>query len=300
MRRMGPVDYVVLDFDGTFTDVEQESKGFEPAVAHMVASLIGSDRIDPLWEVATKRVDDDPDENGWSIGGRTVAPGNADPYIRASTAMRLIFSWLEYVKDPQARDALQSRIFTDAYTGYTTAVARPDAVRVLRELVASGRTVAIVTNSSTEAVAKKLDQFDPSLRYVRGERPGPGEIALFGNARKFSLDAPKKLRPQFAKLKASIRVAGLSRPVYLRRGPYYDALCKIWTNPEKDAARTLVCGDIYELDLALPEALGCQVQLVARGESTPRWAREHVAGISRGRGQCDDALSAVLGRLRPR
>lgn len=290
------IDTVVLDFDGTLTDVAQESAGFASAVALMVARLIGSDRIDPLWAAALARAAD-PQDDGLSVAGKTVAPGDADPYVRARTAMQLVFDWLDYLRDPRAREAVQAIIFEDAYRNHTLAAPRPDAAEVLRALVKTGRTVAIVADPSVDALLPKLAKLEPSLSYVHEGKAKAGEVYVFGGARKHSLQGPTHTAVQFNALPKTVKVAGLSRPVYPKRGAYYDALCKLWRNPYTDAARTLVCGDVYELDLALPAALGCKVQLVGRGAATPRWARDHVAGLPVGRGQCHDALSAVLERL---
>ena len=57
------------------------------------------------------------------------------------------------------------------------------------------------------------------------------------------------------------------------------------------AKDTLVCGDIYELDLALPQSLGCAVHLMTRA-ATPTHEREFV-----GPGQHGDDLRAILARL---
>jgi hypothetical protein len=52
------------------------------------------------------------------------------------------------------------------------------------------------------------------------------------------------------------------RPIYLRRGAYFEAInralaCEALTN-------TVFCGDIWEMDLAMPYALGANVHLLDR------------------------------------
>jgi hypothetical protein len=83
--------------------------------------------------------------------------------------------------------------------------------------------------------------------------------------------------------------------VYLRRGKYYEALRGIWKQTGTTPEQTLVAGDIYELDLALPAALGAQLQLVARDNVL---AYEETAVRALGaRGGVDTSLRALLPRL---
>ena len=58
--------------------------------------------------------------------------------------------------------------------------------------------------------------------------------------------------------------AALGRPTWLRRGAFFDALADVWGSDADGPASTIFCGDIWELDLALPSALGCAVHLVER------------------------------------
>ena len=102
------------------------------------------------------------------------------------------------------------------------------------------------------------------------------------------------VQTRFDALEESTQIPGLDRPVYLRRGRYYEVLRDIWTRTEATPESTFVCGDIYELDLALPAQLGARVHLVARA-STPAYeldAAEAAGGWSHD-------LDGVLESLRP-
>ena len=74
---------VILDFDGTFTDIETEAQPFVPAFRREVESRIGSNAT-RYWENAERTVDESPDAYGWESEGVIVAPATADPYIRAT------------------------------------------------------------------------------------------------------------------------------------------------------------------------------------------------------------------------
>jgi hypothetical protein len=67
-----------------------------------------------------------------------------------------------------------------------------------------------------------------------------------------------------------VRVEGVARPVYLRRGSYFEALCAT----QFPLAETLVVGDIWELDLAMPAALGAHVHLIQRASPFETYAYE--------------------------
>ena len=94
----------------------------------------------------------------------------------------------------------------------------------------------------------------------------------------------------------SIQFDGLlPRPVYLRRGKYYEALRDIWNQTGTGPESTLVAGDIYELDLALPIELGLQVHLVT-GPTTASYERAALAALGP-RVSSGDRVSDVLARL---
>ncbi len=80
-------DLVLLDFDGTFTDVEKEAGPFFEAYLADVRELLGPG-FESEWEQAAATMSADPANHGWLHEGRIVAPGNADPYLRATKATR--------------------------------------------------------------------------------------------------------------------------------------------------------------------------------------------------------------------
>jgi hypothetical protein len=107
------------------------------------------------------------------------------------------------------------------------------------------------------------------------------------------LAAPEKSDARFDRVPDTQHVDGLARPILLKRGRYFDVLRQLWDETGARPERTLVCGDIYELDLALPAALGACVHMVGR-PSTPSYERE---AVSRAGGTFSIELSGVLARL---
>jgi len=146
-------------------------------------------------------------------------------------------------------------------------VFRPDALEVAEKALEQGVPVYVVSNSRTDNVVAKLERLSSDLL---------ARLEVRGDARKFHLVEPSTPDPRFDAVPAVLELEGLPREIYLRRGRYFDALRAIWEATGTTPERTLVAGDIFELDLALPAALGATVHLVGR-EDTPEWERRAAA-----------------------
>ena len=276
-------DLLILDFDGTFTDVEKEAGPFVDAYLQDVRQLLGED-IEADWNRALETIRSAPNVYGWTYGGHVVAPGNADPYLRATVVMNMLFDERGLYPDPEERtDVLQNLYFTNYPKAAT--VFRSDAKDVVEALLGTDKPVFVVTNSATDAVLHKLEKLAPK---------GAERLSVRGNAKKYIVVEPPSPDACFTELPAEQKLPGLERPVYLRRGHYYDVLKELWTATGAAKDRTLIAGDIYELDLAMPSNLGVHVHLVA-GKNTPAFEREAVTALPRG--QVSTELGAVLGRL---
>jgi len=274
---------IILDFDGTFTDVEAEAGPFYEAYRQDVLSILGPDFEDE-WNAAQATIADNPGLHGWLHDGRIVAPGDADPYLRATVIMNMIFDRRGIYTDLEERTAVLQKLYFDNYPKADT-VFRAEAKEVVEALLASDVPVVVVTNSATDDVQKKIDRLDPK---------GREDLRVIGNARKFIVTDPATPDPRFASLPETIEVGDLARPIYPRRGHYFDLLRTIWTETGTAPAETLVAGDIFELDLMLPAALGAEVMLVTK----PRTAEfEKTACAALDRGSVTDDLYPVLARL---
>lgn len=272
-----PYDLVIMDFDGTFTDVEREAVPFLAHYRQGLAKLLGKP-VDGVWERAVTTVRAEPDRHGFRYGERIVAPSHADPYILASCVSRLV---LEAAGRP-ALEGLED-LFHQSYAHADT-VFRPDAREVAQAVVALDAPAYVVSNSRRDNVVRKLGTLDPALL---------AELVVQGDARKFELVTPEPTDERFEALPESLDLEEPERPLYLRRGRYYETLRSIWATTGTTPERTLVCGDIFELDLALPASLGADVHLVGR-PSTPPWERDAVTHVG---GTFGTDLSAVLARL---
>jgi FMN phosphatase YigB (HAD superfamily) len=278
-----PIDCVVLDFDGTFTDLTHEAPGFEAAFPELLADLLGKP-LHGAWDEARERVRALAPELGWVVEGHTVAPADADPYILASCAAHALFDrLLVLTRDPVLRSDVITTLYKRAHTG---AAFRPEARAVFESLLARGVPVYIVTNAFPDAVQKKLAALAPA---------GLDRIRIRGDARKFLIAPPTTDDPRFAALPEAKALPGLTRPALLGRGRYFDALAAIWRETGARPETTLVCGDIFELDLALPAELGAQVHLVARPK-THAYEIDAIRALGP-RGGMSDSLLPLLERV---
>ena len=274
-------DCLVLDFDGTFTDVEREAIPFLEVYRAGLARLLG-EAIDDRWREAVEVVQSDPDAHGFEYAGRIVAPSHADPYILATSVANLVLAGHPELSGETRAHALEA-LFAESYAKADT-VFRPDAGEVVEAVLSYGAPVFVVTNSHTAHVQDKIRALVPDHAAL---------IEVRGDARKFHLVEPEPPDSRFEALPESMQVEGLGRPVYLRRGRYFEALRRVWEETGASPERTLVGGDIFELDLALPAALGARIHLVARAH-TPLYER---AAVERAGGTWSAELRGLLAVL---
>ncbi len=282
------IDCVVLDFDGTFTQVEEEAAPFEEVYRSNVADLLGRN-VDEAWQREAAWIRGRPNEFGWNVDGKIVAPATSDPYLLSTAIAHRVFDGAGVLQNRPFRAEIAQALYREAYK-YTRTSFKPEAKSVLETLLATGTRVFVVTNSHTEVVARKLDELNPT---------GRERLEVVGDAKKYVIDEPV-LSPEdcaaFASVPETRELPGLPRPVYLRRGRYYEALCRIWKETGSSADRTLVCGDIYELDLALPEALGAEIHLIVGAGTLP--FERHAIELSGARGGMSPTLEALPARLK--
>jgi hypothetical protein len=155
--------------------------------------------------------------------------------------------------------------------GKTLNCFREGARPVLESL--EGTATYVVTNSHTIPVKEKLRSL--------GQHPD-GSCSLewlvnrvHGTAKKYYLDDDFDLVPESMELK------GLPRPVLLRRQKYYAVLELLLRDESMDWSQLVVVGDIFELDLSLPLALGARVGLLSN-PFTPTYEKDFLEGHPRG------------------
>ena len=263
--------HVVLDFDGTSTLVEAAHERYLARYRELLVAGVKDAKGDAIgrdfaarWDEGVDAVTAASPEAGWVTQSRTpAAPAAADPFILSGE----VVAWLErrWLEVHPGRAVV---VPPDAYkTAYADAEApfRPELIEVLQAIVDQDVAVAFVSNSSEAAIAGRLD------RHLRDHPALRARIRVFGGAAKFMIreldwdeELPRSVTRPFRKLPVTWSTRRLARPIYLRRGAYYRTLLRVWGDDPGLARTTLVVGDIFELDLALPAALGAHVHLVER------------------------------------
>ncbi|HEY1549599.1 MAG TPA: hypothetical protein VGG28_17345 [Kofleriaceae bacterium] len=278
-----PARVLVLDFDGTMTDAEAEGRPFRDGYLDDLCTLVGRPVGDPeVLELAAEveaELERAPASHPFLWMGRAVAPATVDPYLRMVPIAHRILDRAGAMKDPVDRGRLLGSVLYKYNYAKTLGhpVFRAKAGETLRTL--AGSPTWIVTNSDTHAVAGKIALLDRDV-------PGVAWLTsrVRGYAKKFDVDDSWQGAPE------SLEVPDLARPVLLRRREYFAILKQILDEANATFAELVVVGDIFELDLAMPLALGARVGLVTSAR-TPAYERAFVQ--SHPRGALIDDLASV-------
>jgi phosphoglycolate phosphatase-like HAD superfamily hydrolase len=277
---------IVLDFDGTLTDADAHAPAFYEASGQELAQRLGWDgsTLRREWQRARAVVAGLPSTAAWMVNGRGVCPATADPYLIANSVTQLLFSEHRPALASAALTAGVLEVHRAAYRRVPPPL-RPEACSVLEELCAGGYHLRVVTNSHTQAVAGMLDAL--SFR-------GRDQVIVRGDAGKFSVCGSAAADARFESLPEVVEWPEVGRAIHLRRGRYFDLLRATWDETGTDPASTLVVGDVFELDLAMPVVLGTHVHLVTRAGTML-----HEERLTRklARGDADERLVAILERI---
>ena len=256
----------ILDFDGTMTDAEAEGAPFRAGYLEDVATLCGRPlaEVEALAGAFEAEVAGAPDAHGWLFQGRIVAPATVDPYLRMMPVARKIFDATgAFESDADRTRLLDGVLYKYNYLKTRTAF-RPGAKEALAAL--AGTETYVVTNSHTEAVQRKIEALGQGWLVPR----------VLGRAQKYVIDEAFTLVP------AALALPGLSRPVLLRRRAYFELIDSLRRASGAAWSEVTVAGDVFELDLSLPLALGATVALVVN-DFTPAYERAFVESHPRGR-----------------
>lgn len=244
--------YILLDFDGTLTAPDRITEAFLGAYRSEFLARVGQEHA-ALWDRTLAAVRFGSPHLGWMLEGYEACPAAADPYVLASAVSDRMLASL----DRRDLAHVPGELYVALY-GAFEAPFRPEFPEVLAALRATGATVAIISNASTGKITTRLNQ---QVGAVAADLP------VIGGARKFGVRPATRTTPTRARFDALPDVTacpGLARPTWLRRGAFFDALADVWGADADAPAATIFAGDIWELDLALPAALGCHVHLVER------------------------------------
>lgn len=272
------IELVVLDFDGTVTEIKKEGKPFTSGYKDDVSAALDMELLEfrKKWKAAQRKVRRNPVEYGWEIDGIMVTHALVDPIIYTQTVAGVVMDDAGFLLDQEERKAFLKKIFEDNYP--KTGAFFRQGVDDFLHIVKSAFDLCIVTNSRTNHVVDKIKEL-PSDH---------SDIPIYGNALKF---IPT---PDWTEVPEYVEDNGFIRPVFLRRKRYWDVLQKIMDKRNLISEQVAVVGDIYEMDLALPEYKGMNI-ILAPNSMTPDFEIETVNASPLGYVAKD--LDAVIGHL---
>lgn len=287
------ISTLVLDFDGTCTQIPGIYRNYWEEYRNNLSVELGEVTATE-WDETLNAVRTQSPIAGWTLGGAQSAPAAADPYILAYEAAQFLYRKRKLAK-PDLPSPNLSAVHTHAYEK-APAPWRESAKEVFEQLLERGVTVSFISNSATSAIKQRLVE-------LFGSASAAERIQVHGGAAKFLVQEPMwETRPTpmleiFRSFPAEAKTTytQLQRPIYLRRGSYFQAISKIVQDDREQLSRTLFCGDIWELDLALPAAFGARIHLLERAApfSTYSYERSALADVG-SRGRSSEDLDGLL------
>jgi hypothetical protein len=247
MQTDSGVAHIILDFDGTCTQIppiveaylDLYCKGLNESELSVTPSE---------WREAQAIVRQHSPKAGWTVAGCPSAPAAGDPYVLADEAARLI------LRRRGAKTPVPPTVHTQAYDA-ALAPWREEARDTFSRLVDRGVGLHFVSNSSTTFISRRL-------RDLFGDgHPMTAKISVQSDAGKFRIcelnwDDPAAVSVEAKRRFQSLPVAygdklltETERPVYLRRGAYFEAINRVLDGDFAALTNTVFCGDTWEMDL---------------------------------------------------
>jgi FMN phosphatase YigB (HAD superfamily) len=260
------LELVVLDFDGTLTNVDEEAVPAVQGWKNDLRETLGFSEAEfsSVWEDAQSRILSEPSQYGWIMGDKIIAPPYASPMVMARTISEVLFDDAgKYLQRVEREELLQNHFFKRNYKN-TKIVFKEGADSFLQELKKLFE-VVIVTNSGTNDVVRKLAHLESDH----------SELNVAGGAKKYVINNGWVAVPE------SEDREGFGRPLFLRRENYWNVLSDIMNKAGVGPNNVTVVGDIYEMDLLLPEYAGMHTALTPRS-STPSYEIDAVTAYDKG------------------
>ncbi len=249
--------FIAFDFDDTLTDTSTTGPAFEAKYEAELMRVLGRENaaLAPLRAIRENIVAD-PAAHGWRRGEVVVARASSDHFILNRTAATLWFDVEHLFAKPVEREAFLELLYSHCYATAPRAPLKPEVRDVVAEQQRRGARTCVFSNSAPDRIAVTLGAAGVAME-VRG------------HAKKFEVDTAWSLPGVQL---TSLNVPGLERSVALQRRQYHDALAAFC---EGMWSALTVVGDNFELDLALPHAMGASIVLI----ETPQTPAYEVAFV---------------------
>ncbi len=275
---------VIFDFDGTLTDAEKEGTPFKEGYFEYLSTLTGLALAELKAQAIAieQEIAQNSQNYGWLFQGKIVAPATVDPYLRMMPVARKLLDQSNALMNNQDRERVLDGILYKYNYQKTNYAFRSSTLSCLQTLLsqAISDAVYIVTNSHTDAVQNKIKYLESQRIEGKVEDLFKTSILpfvdrVYGRARKSLID------DAFDSVPTELSLPNLSRPVLLRRKHSFEVLDQLRQKAGAEWSEVFVCGDIFELDLSLPIALGASVGLV-QNPFTPKWEIDYLDAHPRG------------------
>lgn len=281
---------IIMDFDGTCTVIPDIYQAFlsEYLAGLNNTAFSGSPIMAEEWKDAQEKVRMHSPQAAWTIAYAPAAPAAADPYILSFEAAKYLLWEKNIQKD------IPQEVFRNASDRFP-APWRPEAREVFETLLKKNINITFISNSSSRTITQRLLNLF-SVQEL------PFGIAVKSDAAKFRIAElswysaiPEDAQGLFQVVPVTHKDVGIGRPVYLRRATYFEAICAAFNNDLARLPTTVVCGDIWEMDLALPYELGANIHLIERASPFDTYGYERKATLQDARrGKVSKDLRGLL------
>ena len=269
----------VSDWDNTWTDTEAGAEPFRDGYVAGLAKAVHMKKEDV--RAFMEKFEDDivfnPNDHDWEINGFPVAPAVVDPFARVKRSATLLLKAIGKTKASK-REQILEPLFQENYRRVEI-IFRKGEEEALREIMLRFPTnFYVVSNSDPNPVRQQV----ATLMGHTGLSAPSGawfEEHVIGGAKKYLPTLEPKVLPVRTVL------PGFPRPVFPRRGRYYDVLQKIMRQRpiSRLGMENLKClGDIFQLDLLLPILFDARSGLLVN-EFTPDYEVNYMRSHPQGR-----------------
>lgn len=248
---------LVLDFDGTITDIEKETEGFQGMYPYILLDKLNLNRKKYIKKFKEIKEDFRNDSvRGFKIYGHDAMPASCDPYILTQAAGQELINKLGIQIENEDKLLVDLFLETMKEVGKKETFYREGIERTKEffDKIMPYYEISFVTNASSEKVQKHLKEMGEKYFHKIDVYPNAGKLEIDNDYK----ELPKKLCP-----------TGFNAPrdILLRRKRYHQVIDFLKDEKGFYPSITTVVGDIYELDLALPDYLNYNVVQIENGYS---------------------------------
>jgi FMN phosphatase YigB (HAD superfamily) len=258
----------ILDFDGTFTDINAEIGEVYRAFMADISSRVGISGFEflELIKQAEACIAAEPLQHGWMPDGFIVAGATVDPHIFMRCVSGVILTVCGY--GAVEREKILDDLFAE-HNPKIISVFKEAALDTLRSIERDRVEVYVVTNSHTDSVKAKIRNLGA---HEEGNHLDWLVDRVYGTARKYHA-----LRGEMYQ---TLSLPGLGRPVHVHRPSYIGLIDQLRQAHGCAWEDVCVVGDIFEMDLAAPLDRGAEVALML-SDRTPAYEIDYLTNHPR-------------------